>query len=231
LRPISFWSFVVRLLLRLCLGVGHGLFLVLRLRRQVGVLQLETGVDDGLIHVNIDLAVTVGDSDVIDQGARVGTRQDQRKLANDAVRDLLGPLDQTVGEDGQRGNITVLHQRLRVLTLRRLVEEAIGVDTLRTAVLEDGMAQNVLRRCVTVLPHERDSLGVLVLEGARQNRSPIRAPETELGGPATEVRFHGVGRVHQAVLRRRVTEVQSGMLSHFDCSFRLFGSSALLERS
>jgi hypothetical protein len=223
---------VVRGHLLLGLGVSHlgCLRLFLLGRRSVGVLQLETGVDDRLIHVNIDLAVAVRDSDVVDQSARIGARQDQRQLANDAVRNLLGLLDQTVGEDGQRGDISVLHQRLRVLTLGRLVEEAVGVHAL-ISVLENGVAQDVLRRCMPVLPNERDSLRVLVLEGARKNRAPIRAPETELRGPATEVRLHGVGRVHQAVLRRRVTEVQSGMLSHFDCSFRNFGSSALLERS
>jgi hypothetical protein len=65
-----------------------------RRRLLVARLQLETGVDDCLIHVNFDFPVGMCDGDVVDQGARIGTRQNQRDLAHDSVRNPLGLLDQ-----------------------------------------------------------------------------------------------------------------------------------------
>ena len=95
--------------------------------------------------MDVDLAVSVRDLDVVDQGARIGTRQDQGDLANDAVRDLLGLLDELIGEDRERGDVLVLHQRLRVLRLRGLVEISVAVRTLVT-MLQDGVTQHVLGR-------------------------------------------------------------------------------------
>ena len=43
------------------------------------VLQLETGVDDRLVGMDLDLAVGVRDLDVVDQGAGIGPRQNQRE--------------------------------------------------------------------------------------------------------------------------------------------------------
>jgi hypothetical protein len=115
----------------------------------------------------------------------------------------------------------VLHEGLRVLGLGRVVEVPVGVDALVTG-LQNGVPQHVLGRGVPVLPDQGHPLRVLVLERARLDRASVRAAQTELRGPATEVGRDSGGRMHQAVLRRRVTEVQSGMLlSHFDCSFRL----------
>src|SRR3954468_23009512 len=72
-----------------------------------------------------------------------------------------------------------------------------------------------------MLPNHRHTLLVLIVERSLQDRTPVGAPKSELRGPSTEVRSQSVIRMHQAVLRRRVTEVQSGFCSHFDCSFRL----------
>src|SRR4051794_9553783 len=73
---------------------------------------------------------------------------------------------------------------------------------------------------MTMLPNQRHPLGILMRKRTGKNRTSIRATKTELRGPSTEVRH--LVRMHQAVLRRRVTEVQStGLCSHFDCSFRL----------
>jgi hypothetical protein len=196
------------------------------------VLQLETGVDDRLIHVNFDLPVAMGDGDVVDQGAGIGTCQHERDLTDDAVGNPLDLLDQGVGEDRERRNVLVLHQGLRVLPLGRVVEVPVAVRALVT-VLDDDVTEHVLRRGVTMRPHQRNPIAVLVLESTGLDRSAVRAAQAVLGGPPAEVRLArgqdtgrlGLGRcrpaVHQAVLRRRVTEDQSGICSHFDCSFRL----------
>src|SRR3954465_13667347 len=87
-------------------------------------------------------------------------------------------------------------------------------------MLENAVSQHVLRRIVTMRPDQRHSIAILVLEGTVQNRPSVRAPQSILRGPTTEVGL--LGRMHQTILRRRVTEVQSvGLCSHFDCSFRL----------
>jgi hypothetical protein len=196
------------------------------------VLQSETVVDDCLIHVDLVRAIGVSDGDVVDEGAGIGARQHERKLADDAVRDLLGPLDQAVREDRQRGDIPVLHQFLRVLGAGRLVEEAVGVDAL-VAMLEDGVTQDVLRGTCGRAARPAGPARCPGLERAVEDCASVRAPLVVLRGPSAEIGLHchSVVRMHQAVLRRRVTEVQSGICSHFDCSFRLLGSSALLERS
>src|SRR3954465_10779861 len=86
-------------------------------------------------------------------------------------------------------------------------------------MLENAVSQHVLRRIVTMRPDQRHSIAILVLEGTVQNRPSVRAPQAILRGPTTEVGL--LGRMHQTILRRRVTEVQSvGLCSHFDCSFR-----------
>jgi hypothetical protein len=122
-------------------------------------------------------------------GTRVGTRQNERDLTDHAVEDLLALLDQLVGVDRELVDVLVLDEGLAVLTLRRRVEEAVGVDALVPG-LEDRVTQNVVGAVVAVLPDERNRHLVLVLEGLRHDGPTIRALETSLSRPTAEIGFH-----------------------------------------
>jgi hypothetical protein len=136
------------------------------------VLEIEAGVDDRLVNDRLDLAIRMRDLDVVNQGAGIGTRQDKRDFADDAVRNLLGPLDERVGEDRQRLDVLMLHQRLRVLPLSRLVEEPVHVRTFG-AMLQDSVPEDILGRIVTMLPDQRKPISVLPLECPMKNGAPV----------------------------------------------------------
>lgn len=86
-------------------------------RLEVVVLELEAGVDDGLIDQGLDEVVRVSDTDLVDESAGIGTAQNQAQLTDDAVEDLLGLLLQPVRVDRERDDVSVLDQRLGVLGL------------------------------------------------------------------------------------------------------------------
>ena len=98
-----------------------------------------------------DVTVGVLQLDVVDQGAGVGTRHDERGLPDDAVGDLLGPLDQLVGEDREAVDVLVGHGDLGLLGIFAVVEVAERVDALAVPVLEpDEVA--ILQRLFPALP-------------------------------------------------------------------------------
>jgi hypothetical protein len=158
-------------------------------RRTIGVLERQVGEDDCLVLELVDGTVGVSHGDVVDLRTRVGAGQNQRHLPDHAVENLLALLDQLVGVDRELVDVLVLNEDLGVLTGRRRVEEAVGVDALVT-VLENRVAEDVVGRVVAVLPDERNSHLVLVLEGLRHDGPTIRALETSLGRPTAEIGFH-----------------------------------------
>ena len=150
------------------------------------MLELEAGVDDGLVVQGLDEVVRVSDTDLVDESAGIGTAQDQAQLTDDAVEDLLGLLLQPVRVDRERDDVSVLDQRLGVLGLGGVVEVGVCVHTVLT-LLENRMTQNVLGVVVGVLPDEGDRCLVLVRERTPHDRSTVGALESHLGCVPAEV--------------------------------------------
>src|SRR5215211_1488013 len=81
-----------------------------------------------------------------------------------------------------------MHERPSLLAGRRVVEEAVAVDTLATS-LKNRVTQHILRVVVRVLPNKRDRHLVLMLEGFGHDGPTIGALDARLSCPTTEVRF------------------------------------------
>src|SRR5437868_859530 len=94
------------------------------------MLKLESGVDDRFIVENVSRTVTVRNGDVVNDSARVRSRENKADLTDDAVEDLLGPLDELVGVDRQRLDVLVLYELLSCFGLIAVVEVPVAVNTV-----------------------------------------------------------------------------------------------------
>ena len=90
------------------------------------------------------------------------------------MHDVAPDLLQTVGVDRQSADVSVLDQLLRDTSVRCIVQRAVCVDSFRTA-FEIGMADDVFRGIVYMLPHERDLGPIVVLERVLANNPSVRA--------------------------------------------------------
>ena len=152
-------------------------------------IELQTGVDDGLVFEGVLRPIGMLNRDTLDESAGVGARKHQTDLTNHAVHDSLRSLEEVVCPDGHHLHIAVLHCFCSVPSLGRLVEETVPVDAILT-MLEDDMSEDALRISVSVLPDERHLHLVLVSERIRQDGSSVGALQARLGDVATEIRFH-----------------------------------------
>jgi hypothetical protein len=74
-------------------------------------------------------------------------------------------------------------------SLAGLIEITVSVNSIIT-ILENGVPQNILRVGMTMLPNERNSHLVLMLESARHDSSTVRALESSFGSVTAEIWFH-----------------------------------------
>src|ERR1041384_1840391 len=164
------------------------------------------GVDDrGVIEIGeVVLAVAMTETNEVDLGFGVGSRENQTHLTNDAMQNVLRSADhllhEIVGVDRHRHDIAVLDELLGLQTLGGLVEETVSPNTISNG-LQNGVTEDIRNAVVTVLPDERDAHSVHVLEGFGSDDPPVLALETSLGGVAAKV-----------------------MAFHFDCSPSLLRS-------
>ena len=128
-------------------------------------------------------------SNVVDQGARVGPRQDHGNLDDVAVNNVTTSLVEAVGVDRESLDVAVLHELLGVIRTRSVVERAVGVNTL-IPILEQCMPENIVDGVVPMLPYKRHALAVILLERIMLDSAPIGAGQVVLSGPATEVKLH-----------------------------------------
>ena len=123
----------------------------------------------------------------VNEGARVGPSDYQTDLADHTVHDIFGAcLFQPIGVDRQGCDVPVLDQRLGCLAAFGIIERTVGVNAI-LAVLQKGMAQDVARFIVLVVPNQGNRLPVTILECVMANGSSIRAYKIVSGRPATKV--------------------------------------------
>ncbi len=170
--------------------IDHDVF-VFGLVFVLGKFDLAHMRDDGFVIENGDVIriVTVLNPDVIDLRAGVRASENKTNLTNIAVRYVLVNFLQPIGEDRQRVQILVLNGRLGVLTVLRVIEETVSIDTVRTG-LQQNVSKNIFRVGMPMLPNKRNLLAVHVLESGALDRSAVGAPEICLSGIPTEVGFH-----------------------------------------
>src|SRR3954470_9429957 len=109
---------------------------------------------------------------VVDKCTGIGTGENQAQLTNETVKNLLGPLGELICINGQGLDVLMLHQLLGVLALGRIVEESVRIHTVFT-MLERRISEDIARLTMIVLPDERNSFFVLMLEGIWHNGSAV----------------------------------------------------------
>ncbi len=154
------------------------------------VLKLKTSKDNGLVLKRLDVAIAVCNTNLVDQGTRVGTRKDQTNLSNNTVDNILATTDnrllELVGVDREVLDVLVLNQKLSILTLLGSIEISVRVHTI-IASLEDCVTENILRPVVAMLPDEGNGHTIHVLKRFGSNRPTVGALETSLSGIAAEI--------------------------------------------
>src|SRR6478735_1383060 len=148
--------------------------------------EFQTGVDDRFVIERDHVTIAVSESNVVDERAGIGPRQYETQLTNHPVKHLLGLFDKLVRIDRKRLDVAVLYESLGIDCRRGLVEEPIAVNPVFT-ILENSMSEYVARLIVRVLPNQRNSFLILMLEGIWHDRPSVGALETGFGGVATKI--------------------------------------------
>ena len=128
----------------------------------------------------------MSDHRIVDQCAGIGPGKHQRHLADNSVHYIALNLLQLIRVDGQGIHVPVRKQRFGRLCRIRIVQIAISVNAVGP-VLKHGMTEYVRRIIMHVLPHQRNGLSVVILEGFAGDGAPIRAFDVEFGCPSAEV--------------------------------------------
>ena len=132
-------------------------------------------------------AFAVGHIHKVNKGAGICPGDHQADLPDDAMRHILaGGLLQPIGVNGQGRDVPMLDQHLSRLAGVGLVECAVGVNAV-LPVLQKGVAQDVARFVVLVVPNQGNRLPVAILECVMADGSSVRADKVVPGRPATKV--------------------------------------------
>ena len=171
------------------LGIFCHLGILLFLSRLFGLSFTRVANDNGALIVTCDeaiFAVFAMSHHEIDIGPRICSCKDKAQLTNLAVDDILAHLLKLVGIDGQRSYIAMLHESLSRLSSFGVVERAIGINAIVT-ILQQGMAQNILRIVMLVIPYQGYGSAVIVLECITSDSPAIAAQQIVSGCPSAEI--------------------------------------------
>src|SRR4029079_2418077 len=137
-------------------------------------VELETRVDnDFVIELNF-VAIRVTNRDILNHRARIGTGENETDFTNGAVKNTTRTLDQFVSPNREHVDVAVPNQASCVESLARRVEESVLVDAV-ISVLEIGMTKDVFGISMAMLPNERNSRLILMLESTRHDGPTVRA--------------------------------------------------------
>ena len=148
----------------------------------------ESTINDGLV-VNFSIrTIRVRKAKIVDKRARISASKNKTDLTNNTVNHVLAILLKLIGINRHRVNIAVTNQFLRGLTALRVIKLTIRVNTVR-AILEQRMAKHIRRVIMNMLPHNRHSSAIAVLERIVTNDAPITTDNVVLSGVATKIVF------------------------------------------
>ena len=151
--------------------------------------ELLTGVDDAFVVEQIHL-VSVDETDLVDEGAGVGTLQHQAHLTDVPVLDVAGRvLPDAVGVDRHGVDVAMTNGLSGGKRMRRFVKGSVTIHAIVT-VLENHIAKQVLGIVMVVLPYQRNGLTVLIDERILANDESVGAAQIVLGHVTAEVTLH-----------------------------------------
>ena len=173
-------------ILRAFLLIIRGLFLVFTV---IILTVLRMGKTNAFASANDDLllrTLAVGKVYKVDKCAGVGAGHDQTDLADHPVNYIPVLLFKLIGIDGERLHIAMLNQQLGRLAALRVVEGTIGVHAV-LPVFQQGMAQNIERVVVLMVPDQRDGGAVAVGKGVLSDNPAVTADQIISGCPAAAI--------------------------------------------
>ena len=171
------------------LGIFCHFSILLFLSRLFGLSFARVANDNGALIIACNEAIltilAMGHHE-IDIGSGVCSCKDKAQLTNLAMNDILAHLLKLVGIDRQRSYIAMLHESLSRLSSFGVVERAIGINAIIT-ILQQGMAQNILRIVMLVVPYQRYGTTIIVLECITSDSPAIAAQQIVSGCPSAKI--------------------------------------------
>src|SRR4051812_9482809 len=187
-------------------------------------VKLNASSDDSFLSEDRNIAIAVNNVHVVDESSRISSTKDQADLVDvalDNVREVIGPVSnlfyELIGEDGQELDVLVTNHLLCLLALSCSIEEGLTVNAIRP-VLELYVTKDIADLVVSVLPHERYNLSIVVRKGVSENGPSIAAPQIISSGVATEIRHCHVDGILSADRNRANDSLNCGSDTISECA-------------
>ena len=126
--------------------------------------------------------------DGIDKGSGICPSQNQTHFTNSAVNHIAAGLLQLIGKNRKRPNVAMTNGLFDVFCVFSVVERTVGVNAF-VSVLQQRMTKNIIRIGMVVVPNQRNSFTIAVLECIFSNGPSIRTEQIVSSGPATKIIF------------------------------------------
>ena len=133
---------------------------------------------------------------VLDKGLGICTSQNKTDFTDHTMHNVMALLLQLIGENRQRGDVTMSDKLFAHFAKFGIVEQTIAIHAI--GLIDQGsLADNGTRCIVTMVPDERNNSTVLMCECILANYSTIRAQKIVLGRPALKI---GITRTRTNVI-------------------------------
>ena len=182
--------------------VGWISFRILLSRRIFRFLFLKVIVamtNDRLLRVDTSLILgifSMRQIHVLDKGLGICTSQNKTDFTDRTMHNVVALLLQLIGENRQRGNITMSDKLFAHVSKFGVIEQTIAIHAIRL-IDQGSLADNGTRCIVTMVPDERNNSTVLMCECILANYSTISAQKIVLGRPALKI---GITRTRTNVI-------------------------------
>ena len=155
--------------------------------------------NDRLLGIDTSFVLSIfamGQIHVLDKRLGICTRQNKTDFTDHTMHNVVALLLQLIGENRQRGNITMSDKLFAHVAEFGVIEQTIAIHAIRL-IDQGSLADNGTRCIVTMVPDERNNSTVLMCECILANYSTIRAQKIVLGRPALKI---GITRTRTNVI-------------------------------
>ena len=150
--------------------------------------QIQTSKNDSLVQQGL-IVVPMCEINIDNLCSSISSCQHQADLTNHTVEDLLRLFNQLVGKDRKLCKVSMLNGDLCIRSLRGAIEVSVSPDAI-FFIGQQNVTQDIVRRVMSVLPHERHLNTILMLEGICKNGAAVGALQTILSGVTTKIWYH-----------------------------------------
>ena len=155
--------------------------------------------DDWLLRINASFILSIFamcQIHVLDKCLGVRTSQNKTDFTNHPVHDIVALLLELIGQNGQRGNVTMGDKLFAHIAEFGVIEQTIAIHAI--GLIDQGGLTNHSARCImTMVPNERNNRSILVGECILSNHSTISAQKIVLRRPALKI---GIARTRTSMI-------------------------------